>query len=125
MYAEADYAATSNGRRSVSGGAVILDDTAFGWKRSKQKYVTTATCEAECVALCDGSKEAKFTRAGWAFLQPKLRGMRVDIFVDYEGSKAIADKPSSASRSKHFDVKFHFIRGMIRTGEVIILQLCT
>ena len=48
--------------------------------------------------------------------------MRVDIFGDKEGSKAIADNPSSASRSKHIDVKLHFIRGLIRTGEAKILH---
>ena len=44
------------------------------------------------------------------FLQQELSGMRIDIFGDNEGSKAIADF-SSASRSKHIDVKLHFIRG--------------
>ena len=51
--------------------------------------------------------------------------MRVDIFGDNEGAEAIADNPSSASRSKHIDVKLHFIRGLIRTGEVIILHVGT
>ena len=109
MYADALYAAASNGRRSVSGVAVMLDDTALAWKSSKQKYVTTATCEADCGALCDASKEALFTRAVFVFLQPKLSGVREDIFDDYKGSKAIADDSSSASRSKRIDVKLHFI----------------
>ena len=49
---------------------------------STQKCVTTATCEAEYVALRDASKEAFFTRAVLGFLQPELSGMRVDIFGD-------------------------------------------
>ena len=110
MYADADYAAASNGRRSVSDIAVMLDDTALAWKSSTQKYATTATCEADCGVLCDAYKEALFTRAVFVFLQPELSGVREDIFVDYEGSKAIADNPSSASRSKHIDVKLHFFR---------------
>ena len=75
MYADADYAAASNGRRSVSGVAVMLDDTALAWKSSTQKYVPTAACEAVCVALCDASKEALFIRAVLVFLQPALSGM--------------------------------------------------
>ena len=51
--------------------------------------------------------------------------MRVDIFGDNEGAKAIADNPSSASRSKHIDAKLHFIQGLIHTGEVRILHLGT
>ena len=119
VYADADYAAASNDRKSVSGVAVImLSDTAIGWKSRTQKCVTTATCEAENVAPCDASKETLFTRAVLVFLQPELSGMRVDIFGDNEGAKAIADNPSSASRSKHVDVKLHFIQRLIRAGEV-------
>ena len=59
------------------------------------------------------------------FLQPELSGMRVDIFGDNEGTKAIADNPSSASRSRHINVKLHFIRGLIRTGGVRILHVGT
>ena len=70
-----------------------------------QKCVTTATCEAEYVALCDASKEALFMRVVLVFLQPGSTGMRMKIFGDNEGAKAIADNPSSASRSKHID--FH------------------
>ena len=125
MYADADYAPSSNGRRSVSGVAVMLGDTAIGWKSSTQKCVTTATCEAEYVALCDASKEALFTRAFLVFLQPELSGMRVDIFGDNEGARAIADNLNSASRSKHIDVKLHCKRGSIRTGEVRILHVGT
>ena len=57
----------------------------------------TATCEAEYVALCGASKEALFMRAVLVFLQPDLTGMRVNIYGDNEGAKAIADNPSSAS----------------------------
>ena len=51
VYAGADYAAVSSDRRSVSGVAVMLRYTAIGWKSSTQKCVTTATCEAQYVAL--------------------------------------------------------------------------
>ena len=53
------------------------------------------------------------------FLQPELTGVRVDVFGDNEGAKAIVNNLSSASRSKHIDVKLHFIRGMIRAGEFV------
>ena len=53
--------------------------------------------------------------------------MRVDVFGDNEGAKEIAEKqlPSSVSRSKHINVKLHFIWGLIRTGEVRILLVGT
>ena len=122
---DADYAAASNDRRPVSGVAVMLSDTAIGWNSGAQKCVTTATCEAEYVALCDASKEALFTKAVLVFLQPDLTGMRVDFFGDNEDAKAIANNPSNASRSKHIDVKLPIIRGLVRAGEVRVLHVET
>ena len=103
----------------------MLGDIAITWKSTTQKCVAMATCEAEYVALCDASKDALFTRAVLVFLRPELSGMRVDIFGDNEGSKAIADNPDSASRSKRIDVKLKSIWGLIHTGEVIILNVGT
>ena len=91
VYADADYAAASNDRRSVSDVAVILGGTAISWKNSTQKCVMTATCEAEYVALCDAAKEAILERAVLFFLQPQLAVMCVDIFGDKEGTMAIAN----------------------------------
>ena len=87
--------------------------------------MTTATCEAEYVVLRDAAKETIFERAVLFFLQPQLAGMCVDIFGDNEGAMAIANNPSSASRSKHIDVKFHFIQGLVRAGEIRILHVGT
>ena len=123
--ADADYAVAANDCRSVSGVAVMLGGTAIGWKSRTQKCVTTATCEAEHVALCDVAKEAIFTWAALTFLQPQLTGMCEAIFGDNEGSKAIASNPSSASRSKHVDVKLHFIRKLVRAGEIQIIHIGT
>ena len=87
--------------------------------------MTTATCEAEYVALCDASKEALFTTAVLIFLQSELTGMRVNVFGDNEGAKAIANNPNSASRGKHIDVKLYFIRGLVRAGEVRVSYIGT
>ena len=87
--------------------------------------MTTATCEAEYVALCDAAKEAIFERVLLVFLQPQLAGMCVDIFGDNEAAMTIANNPTSVLRSKHIDVKFHFIQGLVRAGEIRILLVGT
>ena len=62
MHACAEYAAASNDRRSVFGVAIMLGETAIGWKSSTQKCMATATCEENYIALCDLSKRALFAR---------------------------------------------------------------
>ena len=51
--------------------------------------------------------------------------MYADIFGDNWGTMAMANNPSSASRSKHIDVKFHFIQGLVCAGEIWILHVRT
>ena len=108
----------------MPGVAVILGGTAISWKSSRQKCVTTATCEAEYGARCDAAKEAIFERAVLFFLQPQLAGMCVDIFGDNEGAMVIANNPSS-TWNKHIDVKFHFIQELVHAGEIRILHVGT
>lgn len=60
-------------------------------------------------------------RAVLIFLQSGLTGMRVEIFGDNVGPKAIADNPGSGSRIKQNDVKVHHIWGLICTGGVSIV----
>ena len=118
VFADADYTAALNYLRSLSIVAVMLGDTAISWKTSMRKCVTTSTCKAGYVALCDAAKEAILEKEILAYLQPQLAGMMcIDIFGDNEGSMAIANNPSSAPRSKHIDVKFNFIQGFVRAGE--------
>ena len=125
MYVCVDYAAAPSDGRAVSDVAVMLGGTSNGWKRFTQKIVTTTACEAEYVALCKASKEALFMGAVLALLQPELAGMRVVVFGDSDGAKAITDNRSSASRSKNIDVKLHFNRGLSRVGEVRTLHVET
>ena len=88
VFADADCAAACNDRRSVSGVAAMLGDTAVGWNRATQESVTTATREAEYVALCDACKKALFTRrAVLVLLQPELNGMRAIFSVTMKARK--------------------------------------
>ena len=89
--------------------------------------MTTATCEAEYVVLCEASKEALFMIVVLVLLQPEMAGMRVDTFDSNEGAKkkVIANNPSSKAWSKHVDVKLNFIRGLLRAENVRVLHVRT
>ena len=64
-------------------------------------------------------------KAVLVFLQAELTRVRLDVFDDNEGAKAIADNPSSASKSEPIVVKLHSIRGLIRAWEVRVLHVGT
>ena len=82
VYVDADYADKANGRRSVSGVAVMLGGTSVIASSTMQHCVTLSTSDAEYVAMAQGAKTALFTRAVLAFLQPQLVGRIIDRFED-------------------------------------------
>ena len=47
------------------------------------------------------------------FLQPQLANETIDVFEDDQGAIAIAENPISGGRTKHIDVRYHFIRELV------------
>ena len=65
-------------------------------------------------------KEALFTGTVLSFLCPEIIGSRVRVFEDNQGAIALAGNPHSSARSKHIDVRFHFVRGLLRAKKIDI-----
>ena len=42
------------------------------------------------------------------------------MYKDNEGANTLAGNPRGSYRSKHIDVRFHFLRGLVRLGQVTI-----
>ena len=63
--------------------------------------------------MAQGAKIALFTKAILNFLQPELASETVDLFEDNQGAIAIAVNPISGGRTKHIDVRYHFMRKLV------------
>ena len=120
VYVDADYADKANDWRSVSGVAVMLGGTSVIASSTTQHCVTLSTSEAEYVAMAHGAKTALFTRAVLDFLQPQLVGRIIDLFEDNQGAIAMAENPISGGRTKHIDVRYHFIRELVKHNVIAI-----
>ena len=88
-----------------------------------QHYVTLSTTEAEYVALAEGVKEGMFVRSVMSFMQPNM--YEVTLMEDNEGAKAMAENPLSSGRSKHIDVRWHFIRELVEKKELKIVHVAS
>ena len=51
---------------------------------------------------------------------PERTGSCVRVFEDNQGAKTLAENPLSSARSKHIDVRFHFVRGLLRAKKIDI-----
>ena len=120
MYADANYADKSYGRRSVSGIAVTLGGTVVSHTSKTHHVASLSTSEAEYIAAGDGVKEALFVRAVLSFIAPETSGASIKVLEDNQGAKALIENPLSSARSKHIDVRFHFIGDLFRSRNISV-----
>ena len=115
VFADANYAEKADDRRSVSGVAVTVGKSSVSWFSSTQEIITLSTTEAEYVALGDGVKEALFVKGVLSFIIPSISENCIKVFVDNNGAISLANNPLNSARTKHIDVRFHFIRELTRS----------
>lgn len=123
-YVDADWANCIIDRRSYTGSVFILNGAAISWESRKQRTIALSSTEAEYMAVTDAAKEAIYLIN---FLKdlglPDLA--RVTIFNDNQGAGKLAENPVFHSRSKHIDVRHHFIRDVLKRHPVKLLYLPT
>jgi hypothetical protein len=107
-YSGSDLAGDVNDRKSTSGLIFFLAGGPVTWQSAKQKVVALSSCEAEYIVAAAAACEAVWLArllaelVGGAVLAPRLK-------VDNKSAIALMKNPHH-DRSKHIDVKFHFIR---------------
>jgi len=115
-YTDSDYAGDVASRKSTSGYVTFVGDCAVTWSARKQRIVATSTAEAEYIALAHCAREVLFLRQ---FL--KELGYPQEPTVIREDNQAcitIAENPAHHARTKHIDVRYHFIRERIELGQI-------
>ena len=114
---DADFANDPNDRLSISGYVFKLGEGPISWSSKKQHAVALSTTEAEYTAMAHAAREAIWLRNlfGELYLPQRLPTI---LYGDNQSALAIARDPQYHARSKHFDVKSHFIRDKIRDGTV-------
>ena len=102
------------------GVAVMLGDTHVCASSTTQHYATLLTSEAEYVAMSHGPKSALAIKAVLNFVQTNLSGSGINMYDDNEGAKAPAQNPKGSHRSKHIDVRYHFLRGLVKLEHICV-----
>jgi hypothetical protein len=114
---DSDFANCPDTRRSVSGYAFTLGHGAVSWSSRKQDIVTTSTCEAEYVAMCNATKEAIWLRSLLDEIGYKQEKSTL-IAADNQGAIVLSEDQSNHTRTKHIDLRYHFVRERTLNGEV-------
>jgi hypothetical protein len=123
-YSDSDWASCLEDRRSTTGYCCTLNEKGpmISWKSKKQPTVALSSCEAEYVALANTAQEC-------VYLTQLLNGMTVNgcqkikISVDNQGAISLSKNPVNRQRSKHIDIKYHFVRDLYTKG-VLDITYC-
>ncbi|GKC23537.1 putative ribonuclease H-like domain-containing protein [Tanacetum coccineum] len=107
-YTDSNYAGASLDRKSTTGGCQFLGCRLISWQCKKQIVVANSTTEAEYIAAsnCCGQVlwiQNQLLDYGYNFMQTK-------IHLDNESTIYIVENPVFHSKTKHIEIRHHFIR---------------
>lgn len=115
-FVDSDFASNSTDRKSVTGYMIKLFDNVIHWKSKKQATVSLSSSEAEYIALSTCITECIFVKQ----LLEEMLGQNIKPINIYEDNNSCIFMASTleTKRSKHIDVKHHFIKDCVSSGEI-------
>ena len=122
-YADADGSMTED-RRAITGYAFLIDGGAISWSSKKQEIVSLSTTESEYVAATHGMKEALWLRNLLAEVFEPLTDATT-LFSDNQSAIALTRDHQFHARTKHIDVRYHFIRWVVENGALRLVYCPT
>ena len=104
-------------RRSTIGYVFTLANAPVSWKSTLQSTVALSTTEVEYMAITEAVKEA-------IWLQGLLRELGIEqegitVFCDSQSAIQLVKNQVYHARTKHIDVRYHFVRDITEKGGVI------
>ncbi|GJR14916.1 retrovirus-related pol polyprotein from transposon TNT 1-94 [Tanacetum coccineum] len=115
-YADADHAGCQDSRRSTSGSAQFLGDRLVSWSSKKQRSTAISTTKAEYIAMSGCCAQI-------LWMQSQLKDYRfefnkIPLYRDNKSAIALCCNNVQHSRSKHTDIRHHFIREQVENRVV-------
>ncbi|KAF2345436.1 hypothetical protein FHG87_023809 [Trinorchestia longiramus] len=104
-------------RKSTSGYCFTLSNSVITWRSVKQSCDALSTAEAEYVALAGAAQEAIWLKQLLDDLEFKTGGPMV-VNEDNQSAICFAQNAKYHGRSKHIDIKFHYVRHLVRNKEI-------
>ncbi|CAL2243024.1 unnamed protein product [Prunus armeniaca] len=120
-FSDSDYAGDLEDRKSTSGHVFMLSSGAVSWSSKKQQVVTLSTTEAEFIAAASCACQAVWLRRILEELHC-IQKKPTLIYCDNSSTIKLSKNPVLHGRSKHIDVRFHFLRDLTKAGVVDLVH---
>lgn len=115
-YSDSDFAGDIYSRKSTTGYIIKFCGGPVAWCSKRQPIVSLSSTEAEYIAAAECIKEALFLKS----VIDELLGVNINInlHVDNQSAITIIKNGQFNKRSKHIDVRYHFINEKVSEGIV-------
>jgi hypothetical protein len=123
-FADADWANDRGDRRSISGWVAKLNGDPVSWSSKKQRVVALSTCEAELYAESAAIQEVLWLRGLMEELGLHTRTGST-VYGDNQSAIAVSQNGVKGERTKHVDVKYHFVTETVESGVVKLVWVPT
>jgi hypothetical protein len=124
VYCDADWAGDLDDRKSTTGIIIKLNGCPIIWLSKKQSIVALSTAEAEYIAIATAVQEVVWINQYLSELGLKASQVPI-IRSDNQAAIQIASNDTFHNRSKHIDIRYHFIRQIVKKGGVVITYINT
>ena len=111
-YCDSDFAGDTDTRRSVSGFVIYLCGAAISWRSKGQRSVTLSSTEAEYMSISEVATEILYVAGILKFLGISVE-YPITVNVDNIGAVYLSKNATTGSRTKHIDIRYHFVREYI------------
>ncbi|KAG9450514.1 hypothetical protein H6P81_010479 [Aristolochia fimbriata] len=122
-YSDADWAGDADDRKNTSGGCFYLGTNLMSWYSKKQNFISLSTAEAEYIAA--GSCCAQLLWMKQMLFNYGVPSGVLTVYCDNTIAINISKNPVQHSRTKHIDIRHHFIRELVEGGKVTLKYFST
>ena len=117
-YSDANRAGCIEDRKSTSGGCFYLGNNLVSWMSKKQNSVSLSTAKAEYIAMASCSAQLLWMKKllhDYGITQDTMC-----VFCDNTSAINLSKNPVQHSKSKHIEIRYHFIRDLVEEKTVYL-----
>ena len=123
-YSDASWGGEIHDARSITGTCILLNGAAVSWQSKRQQTTALSSTEAEYMAITETAKTLSFLTIlckDIGIIQPRP----LPIYSDNQSAIQITGNPVSSLRTRHINIRHHFIKEKVIEGDIIVLFVPT